>query len=112
MSVCARDCLHCPYPDCVCDEMDYADYQAADRLEREIIHPRTARQERIAAQQRAWYEANREHIAAQQRAYYEANRERIAAQQRAWYEANRERYNAYQRKYYHRKREEAAPNGA
>ena len=59
MSVCDRDCLHCPYPDCVCDEMDYADYQAADRLEREIIHPRTARQEHVAAQQRAWYEANR-----------------------------------------------------
>lgn len=80
MSVCDRDCLHCPYPDCVCDEMDYADYQAADRIDREIIHPRTARQERIAAQQRAYREANRE------------------------------RYNAYQRKYYHRKREEATRN--
>ena len=97
MSVCDRDCLHCPYPDCVCDEMDYADYQAADRIDREIIHPRTARQERIAAQKRA---------------YYEANRERIAAYQRAYCESNRERYNAYHRKYYHRKREEAAPNGA
>ena len=112
MSICDRDCLHCPHPDCVCDEMDYADYQDADRIEREIIHPRTARQERIAAQQRAYYEANRERIAAQKRAYYEANRERIAAQKRAYYEANRERYNAYHRKYYHRKREEAAPNGA
>lgn len=97
MSICDRDCLHCPHPDCVCDEMDYADYQDADRIEREIIHPRTARQERIAAQKRA---------------YYESNRERIAAQKRACYEANRERYNAYHRKYYHRKREEAAPNGA
>ena len=95
MSVCDRDCLHCPYPDCVCDEMDYADYQDADRIEREIIHPRTARQERIAAQQRA---------------YREANRERIAAYQRAYCEANWERYNAYHRKYYHRKREEAARN--
>lgn len=82
MSICDRDCLHCPHPDCVCDEMDYADYQDADRIEREIIHPRTARQERIAAQQRAYREANRE------------------------------RYNAYHRKYYHRKREEATPNGA
>lgn len=97
MSICDRDCLHCPHPDCVCDEMDYADYQDADRIEREIIHPRTARQERIAAYQRA---------------YCESNRERIAAQKRAYREANRERYNAYHRKYYHRKREEAAPNGA
>ena len=97
MSICDRDCLHCSHPDCVCDEMDYSDYQAADRIEREIIHPRTARQERIASQQRA---------------YYESNRERIAAQKRAYREANRERYNAYHRKYYHRKREEAAPNGA
>ena len=60
--------------------------------------------QKVAAQQRAWYEANREKVAAQQRAYREANREKVAAQQRAWYEANREKYNAYMREYYRKRR--------
>ena len=38
-------------------------------------------------------------LAAQQRAYYEANREKLAAQQRAYREANREKYNDYMREY-------------
>ena len=33
---------------------------------------------RIAAQKRAWYEANRDKVAAQQRAWYEANRDKRA----------------------------------
>ena len=45
--------------------------------------------------------------AAQQRAYYEANKEKLAAQQRAYREANREKYNAYMREYRRRKKEEA-----
>ena len=44
-------------------------------------------------------------IAAQQAAYYEANREKIAAQQAAYREANREKRNAYQREYRRRKRQ-------
>ena len=43
-------------------------------------------------------------IAAQQAAYYEANREKIAAQKAAYYEANREKRTAYQRDYNRRKR--------
>lgn len=52
-------------------------------------------------------------VAAQQKAYREANREKVAAQQKAWYEANREKYNSYQREYQRRKRAErrAAENG-
>ena len=38
--------------------------------------------------------------AAQQRAWYEANREKVAAQKRAWYEANREKVAEYNRNYY------------
>ena len=59
---------------------------------------------RIAAQQAAYYEANREKIAAQKAAYREANREKIAAQKAAYYEANREKRTAYQRDYNRRKR--------
>ena len=80
--VCNKDCLHCTQADCINDTIDYADYQEADRLEREIIHPRTARQERVAAQKKAYSEANRDRLAAQQKAYREANRDRLAAQQK------------------------------
>ena len=65
--VCNKDCLHCTQPDCINDTMDYADYQASDRLEREIILPRTAKQRRLAAQQKAYYESNRDRLAAQQK---------------------------------------------
>ena len=65
--VCDKDCLHCTQADCINDTMDYADYQASDRLEREIILPRTAKQRRLAARQKAYREANRDRLAAQQK---------------------------------------------
>ena len=65
--VCDKDCLHCTQPDCINDTMDYADYQASDRLEREIILPRTAKQRRLAARQKAYREANRDRLAAQKK---------------------------------------------
>ena len=34
--------------------------------------------QKLAAQKKAWYEANREKVAAQKKAYYEANREKLA----------------------------------
>ena len=95
--VCNKDCLHCTQADCINDTMDYADYQEADRLEREIILPRTAKQRRLAAQQKAYREANRDRLAAQKKAYYEANRDRLAAQQKAYREANRDRLAAQQK---------------
>ena len=49
-------------------------------------------------------------IAAQQAAYYEANKEKIAAQQAAWFQKNREKWNAYQREY--RKRKAASRSGS
>lgn len=49
-------------------------------------------------------------IAAQQAAYYEANKEKIAAQQAAWKKENREKWNAYQREY--RKKRKAASRSA
>lgn len=57
--VCDKDCLNCPYPDCINDELDHEDYMAERALE-EFLRPKTARQKQIAAQQRAYREANRE----------------------------------------------------
>ncbi|OUO75902.1 hypothetical protein [Anaeromassilibacillus sp. An250] len=59
------------------------DYHQSAELDREVLHDRKDNaHRRIAAQQKAWYEANRERVAAQQKAYREANRERVAAQQK------------------------------
>ena len=64
-----------------------------------------ANKEKLAAHQKAYYESNKEKLAAYQKAYYEANREKLAAHQKAYREANRERYNAYMREYARKKRE-------
>lgn len=45
-------------------------------------------------------------LAAQQKAYREANREKVAAQKKAYREANRERLADYQRSYRQRKKAE------
>ena len=43
-------------------------------------------------------------VAAQKKAYYEANREKVAEYQKAYREANREKRRAYMREYMRRKR--------
>ena len=43
-------------------------------------------------------------VAAQRKAYYEANRDKVAAQQKAYREANRDKYNAYMREYLRKRR--------
>ena len=45
--------------------------------------------QKVAAQKKAWYEANREKVAAQKRAYYEANREKINEKRRRKYREKR-----------------------
>lgn len=64
--------------------------------------------QKVAAQRKAYREANREKVAAQQKAYYEANREKLAEYQKAYREANREqlrkRARNYMREYRAKKR--------
>ena len=101
MVECNHDCLNCPYPDapeeCLEGPLSLDDYRELDWLDREIIRPKTERQKKASAKQKAYYEANREEIAAKRRAYREANREEIAAKQKAYYEANREEIAAKQK---------------
>jgi len=138
--ICDKDCLHCKYPDCINDELDLADYQELDWLEKEIILPKTEAQRQKVARKKAYYEANREKvaaymkayreenrdkiaaymkayreenrdkIAARKKAYQEANRDKIAAQQKAYREANRDKINQRKRERYQQKK--AAPGGA
>ena len=95
MVECNRDCLNCPYPDapeeCLEAPLSLDDYRELDWLDREIIRPKTERQKKASAKQKAYYEANREEIAAKRRAYYEANREEIAAKQKAIADVRRAR---------------------
>ena len=64
--------------------------------------------QKVAAQRKAYREANREKVAAQQKAYREANREKVAEYQKAYHEANREqlrkRARNYMREYRAKKR--------
>ena len=64
--------------------------------------------QKVAAQKKAYREANREKVAAQKKAYREANWEKVAAQKKAYYEANREqlreRARNYMREYRAKKR--------
>ena len=95
MVECNHDCLNCPYPDapeeCLAGPLSLDDYRELDWLDREIIRPKTERQKKASAKQKAYYEANREEIAAKRRAYREANREEIAAKQKAIADVRRAR---------------------
>ena len=95
MVECNHDCLNCPYPDapeeCLEGPLSLDDYRELDWLDREIIRPKTERQKKASAKQKAYREANREEIAAKRRAYREANREEIAAKQKAIADVRRAR---------------------
>ena len=45
--------------------------------------------QKVATQQKAWYEANREKVASKKKAYYEANREKINENRRRKYREKR-----------------------
>jgi hypothetical protein len=68
-----------------------------------------ANREKQAERQRAYRQANREKQAERQRAYYQANREKLAERQRAYYQANREKLAERQRAYYQANREKLEP---
>ena len=61
---CNKDCFHCPFPDCINDDLDHEDYKELARIEREEIFAKTEKQRKVAAAQKAYYEANREKVAA------------------------------------------------
>ena len=90
--VCNRDCFNCIFEDCVLDELNHDDYKQSAAIEKELLFPKSAKQKKIAAGQKAYYEANREKIAAWNKAYREANKEKIRK---------------YQQEYRKRKKEEA-----
>ncbi len=65
-----------------------------------------ANREKELARRKEYKQANREKISAQQKEYHEANREKILAQQKERYEANREKRLAQAKEYHEANREE------
>ena len=81
--VCDYDCFHCPYEDCINDEMRHEDYQEGKKLE--LIS---------GAKE---YNTSESHRATQKK-YYEENKEKVAAAQKKYYEENKEKWKEYNQK--------------
>ena len=93
-------------------ELTIEDYRETDARDRAVRMERKGlKGKKVAAQQKAWYEANRDKVAAQKKAYREANRDKVAAQQKAYREANRDKYNEYMREYLRQRRQKSAAAG-
>ena len=71
MIECNHNCLECPYPDvpeeCLEAALTWDEYKELDVIDKDIINPKTAKQKAVAAQKKAWYEANKDKVAAQQK---------------------------------------------
>ena len=81
--VCDYDCFHCPYEDCINDEMRHEDYQEGKKLE--LIS---------GAKE---YNTSESHRATQKK-YYEENKEKVAAAKKKYYEENKEKWKEYNQK--------------
>ena len=103
MIECNHNCLECPYPDvpeeCLEAALTWDEYKELDVIDKDIINPKTAKQKAVAAQKKAYREANKGKVAARQKAWYEANKDKVAAQRKAYREANKDKV-AAQRKAY------------
>lgn len=71
MIECNHNCLECPYPDvpdeCLEAALTWDEWQELDAIDKDIINPKTAKQKKVAAWQKAYYEANKDKIAAWQK---------------------------------------------
>ena len=84
MIECNHNCLECPYPDvpdeCLEAALTWDEWQELDVIDKDIINPKTAKQKAVAAQQKAWYEANKDKVAAQQKSVALARKARGMSQ--------------------------------
>lgn len=71
MIECNHNCLECPYPDvpeeCLEAALTWDEYKELDVIDKDIINPKTAKQKAVAAQQKAYREANKDKVAAQKK---------------------------------------------
>lgn len=71
MIECNHNCLEYPYPDvpdeCLEAALTWDEWQELDVIDKDIINPKTTKQKAVAAQKKAYREANKDKIAAQQK---------------------------------------------
>ena len=71
MIECNHNCLECPYPDvpdeCLEAALTWDEYKELDVIDKDIINPKTAKQKAVAAQKKAYREANKDKVAARQK---------------------------------------------
>ena len=67
--VCDYDCFHCPYEECINDEMRLEDYQEGKKLELISGAKEYKTSESHRAAQKKYYEKNKERLAAYQKKY-------------------------------------------
>ena len=80
--ICNKDCEHCPYPDCINDEMDLEDYEAS--AERDKL---------LRVKSYVPKDPNKP-------SYYERNREACLVRCKAHCQKHPEHYRNYRKKYY------------
>ena len=68
--VCDRNCFECRYDDCILDELEHEDYVESAERDREMRWAEKPETKKVAAQQKAYREANREKVAAQKKALF------------------------------------------
>ena len=96
--LCDYDCFHCPYEECINDEMRLEDYQEGKKLELISGAKEYKTSESHRAAQKKYYEKNKERLAAYQKKYREKNKEKVAATQKKYYEENKEKWKEYNQK--------------
>ena len=96
--VCDYDCFHCPYEECINDEMRLEDYQEGKKLELISGAKEYKTSESHRAAQKKYYEKNKERLAAYQKKYREKNKEKVAATQKKYYKENKEKWKEYNQK--------------
>ena len=106
--VCDYDCFHCPYEDCINDEMRLEDYQEGKKLELISGAKEYNTSESHRAAQKKYYEKNKEKVAAHRKKYYEENKEKVAAYSKKYREENKEKVAAHRKKYREENKEKVA----
>lgn len=88
--ICNEDCFNCPYPDCINDELTTKTYRELNKIEKELLFPRSGEKEKAAERQRKYYEANRERMRERNRKRYWADVDKSRAYHRERYRIRKE----------------------
>jgi transcriptional regulator with XRE-family HTH domain len=99
--ICNKDCEHCPYPDCINDEMDWDDYEASEERDKLLKVKDSAP---TKTQKESYYKRNREACLARCKEHYKNHSEQYREYRKKYYAENRERILLRQRIYDHMRR--------